>query len=79
MSSENSPRKMALNTTMLNELESGPWPDFVTDLNDHAEKKPVVARREEFRQTRWNHSFTKYNIAGSPTLSTLNRSSMVRL
>ena len=28
-------------TPMLDELESGPWPSFVTDIKRMAEKKPA--------------------------------------
>jgi len=52
-------KEMALNTTMLNELESGEWPSFVTDLKEYSKKKPVVVQLlnqlEDSYQTRWNY------------------------
>ncbi len=54
-----STERMPLNTTMLNELESGPWPSFVTDLKEYSKKRPVVAQLlnqlEESYQNKWNY------------------------
>ncbi len=54
-----SAKEMALNTPMLNELESGDWPSFVTDLKAYSKKRPVVAQLlnqlEESYQTKWNY------------------------
>ncbi|HIJ82967.1 MAG TPA: dissimilatory-type sulfite reductase subunit alpha [Magnetococcales bacterium] len=50
---------MALNTPMLNELESGEWPSFVTDLKAYSKKRPVITQLlnqlEESYQNRWNY------------------------
>lgn len=59
MSSGKSHKVMALDTPMLNELESGPWPSFFSDLKEYSKKKPVVAQLlnqlEESYQTKWNY------------------------
>ncbi|MBF0108132.1 MAG: dissimilatory-type sulfite reductase subunit alpha [Magnetococcales bacterium] len=50
---------MALNTPMLNELETGEWPSFVTDLKAYSKKRPVITQLlnqlEESYETRWNY------------------------
>ncbi len=52
-------KKMDLNTPMLDQLESGPWPSFVTDLKGLSEKRPVVGQLlnqlEESYENRWNY------------------------
>jgi len=54
-----SAKEMALNTPMLNELESGEWPSFVTDLKAYSKKRPVITQLlnqlEESYQNRWNY------------------------
>ncbi|OGT90425.1 MAG: sulfite reductase, dissimilatory-type subunit alpha [Gammaproteobacteria bacterium RIFOXYA12_FULL_61_12] len=51
--------KMDLNTPMLDQLEDGPWPSFVTDLKGLAEKRPQVGQLlnqlEESYENRWNY------------------------
>jgi sulfite reductase alpha subunit len=52
-------KEMALNTPMLNELVTGPWPSFIKDLQEYSKKKPVVTQLlnqlEESYQNRWNY------------------------
>lgn len=36
--------KTKLNTPLLDELEKGPWPSFVTDLKSWSKQKPQVAQ-----------------------------------
>ena len=69
MSSEGSPKEMALNTPMLNELESGPWPSFVKDLKEYSKKKPQVVQLlnqlEESYENKWNYWLGKIiNVSG---------------
>ncbi|MBF0294745.1 MAG: dissimilatory-type sulfite reductase subunit alpha [Magnetococcales bacterium] len=50
---------MTLHTPLLNELESGPWPSFFSDLKEYSKKKPVVVellnQLEESYENRWNY------------------------
>ncbi|MBF0368134.1 MAG: dissimilatory-type sulfite reductase subunit alpha [Magnetococcales bacterium] len=62
-------QKQPLNTPMLNELESGPWPSFVTDLKNWSETRPQVGQLlnqlEESYQNRWNYwQGTILNVPG---------------
>jgi sulfite reductase alpha subunit len=56
---EKEPKKMELNTPLLDELETGRWPSFVTDLKELSEKKPQVGQLlnqlEESYEDRWNY------------------------
>jgi sulfite reductase alpha subunit len=61
--------KTKLNTPLLDELEKGPWPSFVTDLKSWSKQKPVVAQLlnqlEDSYETRWNHwTGTVLNVTG---------------
>ncbi len=63
------PKAMALNTRLLDELEEGPWPSFVSDLKSWSNKKPQVAQLlnqlEESYENRWNYwTGTVLNISG---------------
>ena len=53
------PKEMALKTPMLDELESGPWPSFISDLKEYSKKRPVVAQLlnqlNDSYETRWNY------------------------
>jgi len=55
---DKNPKEMALHTPMLDELESGPWPSFVTDLKAYSKKRPQIVQLlnqvEESYETRWN-------------------------
>ena len=69
MSSEDSSKEMALNTPMLNELESGPWPSFVKDLKEYSKKRPQIVQLlnqlEESYQNKWNYWLGKIiNVPG---------------
>ncbi|MBF0143731.1 MAG: dissimilatory-type sulfite reductase subunit alpha [Magnetococcales bacterium] len=62
-------KAMPLNTPMLNELESGPWPSFFKDLKEYSKKKPVVTQLlnqlEESYENRWNYWLGKIiNVPG---------------
>ena len=66
---DNSPDTMELNTPLLDELEEGPWPSFVTDLKALSKKKPQVAQLlnqlEESYEDRWNYwTGTVLNVSG---------------
>lgn len=61
--------KMELNTPLLDELETGPWPSFVTDLKSWSKEKPVVTQLlnqlEDSYETRWNYwTGTVLNVTG---------------
>ncbi|MEO5334016.1 MAG: dissimilatory-type sulfite reductase subunit alpha [Magnetococcus sp. YQC-5] len=60
-------KTMALHTPMLNELESGPWPSFVTDLKEYSKKRPVIAQLlnqlEESYENKWNYWIGKVHNA----------------
>jgi sulfite reductase alpha subunit len=61
--------KTKLNTPLLDELETGPWPSFVTDLKNWSKEKPVVAQLlnqlEDSYETRWNYwTGTVLNVTG---------------
>jgi sulfite reductase alpha subunit len=53
------PKKVELNTPLLNKLEEGRWPSFITDLKEWSEKKPQVGQLlnqlEESYEDRWNY------------------------
>jgi len=56
-------------TPMLDELESGPWPSFVTDLKHLAQRKPAVgqllSQLERSYHDRWNYwTGTVLNLRG---------------
>ncbi|MBE0429681.1 MAG: dissimilatory-type sulfite reductase subunit alpha [Thermoleophilia bacterium] len=56
-------------TPMLDELESGPWPSFVSDLKELAKKKPAVGQLlgqlEKSYRDRWNYwTGTVLNLRG---------------
>ncbi len=58
-----------LNTPLLDELEDGPWPSFVSDLKQWSETKPQVAQLlnqlEESYENRWNYwTGTVLNVSG---------------
>lgn len=58
-----------LNTPLLDELENGPWPSFVSDLKQWSETKPQVAQLlnqlEESYENRWNYwTGTVLNVSG---------------
>ena len=58
-----------LNTPLLDELEEGPWPSFVSDLKQWSKTKPQVAQLlnqlEESYENRWNYwSGTVLNVSG---------------
>ena len=58
-----------LNTPLLDELEEGPWPSFVSDLKQLSETKPQVAQLlnqlEESYENRWNYwTGTVLNVSG---------------
>ncbi|GAB0056991.1 Sulfite reductase, dissimilatory-type subunit alpha [Candidatus Magnetaquicoccaceae bacterium FCR-1] len=59
MSGNQTSQAMELHTPLLNELESGPWPSFFSDLKEYSKKKPVVAQLlnqlEESYENRWNY------------------------
>jgi len=64
MSSENK-----INTSMIDELESGPWPSFVKDLKQLATKKPAVGQLlgqlNQSYEDRWNYwQGTVLNVDG---------------
>ncbi|MDJ0957915.1 MAG: dissimilatory-type sulfite reductase subunit alpha [Arenicellales bacterium] len=66
---DNSPDTKELNTPLLDELEEGPWPSFVTDLKALSRKKPQVAQLlnqlEESYEDRWNYwTGTVLNVSG---------------
>ena len=66
---EKGPKKTKLNTPLLDELETGPWPSFVTDLKEWSETKPQVGQLlnqlEESYENRWNYwTGTVLNISG---------------
>jgi sulfite reductase alpha subunit len=61
--------KTQLHTPLLDELDKGPWPSFVTDLKSWSKEKPVVAQLlnqlEDSYETRWNYwTGTVLNITG---------------
>jgi sulfite reductase alpha subunit len=65
----NGPTKMKLNTPLLDELEKGPWPSFVTDLKEWSETKPQVGQLlnqlEESYENKWNYwTGTVLNVTG---------------
>ncbi len=69
MSSEDSSPGMALNTPLLNELESGPWPSFVKDLKEYSKKRPQIVQLlnqlEESYENKWNYWLGKIiNVPG---------------
>lgn len=53
------PQKMDINIPSLGQLEEGPWPSFVKDLRQWAEKKPQVGQLlnqlNESYENRWNY------------------------
>lgn len=56
-------------TPLLNELEAGPWPSFVSDLKSMAQSKPVVGQLlgqlEKSYRDRWNYwTGTVLNLQG---------------
>jgi len=56
-------------TPMLDELESGPWPSFVTDLKELSKEKPAVkqllGQLEQSYEDRWNYwQGTVLNVDG---------------
>ncbi len=58
-----------LNTPLLDELEAGPWPSFVSDLKQWSKTKPQVAQLlnqlEESYENRWNYwTGTVLNVSG---------------
>ncbi len=58
-----------LNTPLLDQLEGGPWPSFVSDLKQWSETKPQVAQLlnqlEESYENRWNYwTGTVLNVSG---------------
>ena len=66
---ENAPQPTELNTPLLDELEEGPWPSFVTDLKALSKRKPQVAQLlnqlEESYEDRWNYwTGTVLNVSG---------------
>jgi sulfite reductase alpha subunit len=63
------PEKMKLNTPLLDQLETGPWPSFVTDLKGWSKTKPQVGQLlnqlEESYENKWNYwTGTVLNISG---------------
>jgi len=61
--------KTKLNTPLLDELEKGPWPSFVTDLKHWSKQKPQVAQLlnqlEDSYETKWNYwTGTVLNVTG---------------
>ena len=52
-------KKEESKTPLLDELEEGPWPSFVTDLKNLAKKKPAVGQLlgqlEQSYEERWDH------------------------
>jgi len=66
---EKEPKKTKLKTPLLDELETGPWPSFVTDLKQWSETKPQVGQLlnqlEESYENRWNYwTGTVLNVTG---------------
>jgi sulfite reductase alpha subunit len=55
----NDAKRMAINTPMLDELETGPWPSFITDLKKYSEKRPVITQLlnqlNDSYETKWNY------------------------
>ncbi|MBF0625796.1 MAG: dissimilatory-type sulfite reductase subunit alpha [Magnetococcales bacterium] len=69
MSVVNNAQRQKLNTPLLDQLESGGWPSFVTDLKAYSEKRPQVGQLlnqlNESYQNRWNYWFgTIVNVPG---------------
>ncbi len=58
-----------INTPMLDKLETGPWPSFVTDLKELSKKKPAVGQLlgqlEQSYEDKWNYwQGTVLNVDG---------------
>ena len=67
--SGNAPGRIKLNTPLLDQLEEGPWPSFVTDLKAWSVEKPQVAQLlnqlEDSYEDRWNYwTGTVLNVSG---------------
>ena len=66
---EKSSAKTELRTPLLDELEQGPWPSFVSDLKSWSKQKPQVAQLlnqlEDSYENRWNYwTGTVINVTG---------------
>ncbi len=69
MSVKNDAKVMELNTPLLDQLESGGWPSFVTDLKAYSKKRPQVGQLlnqlNESYENRWNYWIgTVLNVPG---------------
>ena len=65
----NQAKVMPLNTKLLDQLETGEWPSFITDLKAYSKKRPQVGQLlnqlEESYENKWNYWFGQVlNVSG---------------